>query len=463
MTLTRYPPASFPELWSLAFPLMISSLSVMLMVFVDRILLAHYSTEAMNAAVNASTFGWAMMASWMVLAGISEVFVAQYNGAGFREKIGEPVWQMIWVSLLSIAFFIPMAIWGGKLFYYDAIPEHQIAREYFKWMMFFGPAYPFYSALCGFFVGRGKTVLITVLAICANFVNGLLDWLLIFGWKDIIPSLGPTGAAIATSGSLIFQVAVLFYFFLKKKNRTDFGTGRYAIHLPALSQCLKIGFPGALFVGLEIFGFAVYFWLMTKVGESYITIAGICQSVVILFYFFADGVNKAATAVAGNLLGSKRTDLMNNVFSAGLKMHVLFFFFLLCLFYFFSDDLVMQFLPDASEEKIANINNSLSLGLLCMVFYMFFEGVRLLLIGILTAAGDTLFLSIAGILTVWLLFVLPVYLIIVVGHAPEIVGPLLCIFYSAVASGIYFRRYLSDKWLTVANKRFSHSLHLLSE
>jgi len=445
MTLTRYPPGSFRELWSIALPLMISSLSVMMMIFVDRLLLAHYSTEAMNAAVNAATFGWSFIGAWLVLGNISEVFVAQYNGAGAKEKIGEPVWQMIWVALFSILFFVPMAFWGARLFYGDG-PENGVIREYFKWMMLFGPTYPLYGALCGFFVGRGKTALITILAIIANLINALLDWVLIFGWKDWIPALGPIGASIATSGSNIFQAFVLLYVFLSYKNRETYGTGRFKLKMHALWQCLKIGSPGALFVGLEIMGFAVYYWLMTLVGEAYITVAGICQSVVLLLYFFADGVSKAATTVAGNLIGAKREELINDVLWSGVKMHVIFFFLMLGLFFVTSELIVHQFLPDATPETLDIIKNPLVMGLFFMVFYMFFEGVRLLFVGLLTAAGDTKFLLWGGALSIWLLFVLPIYLIVVLWHAPLIVGPLLCMLYSFVACAIYYWRFLSGKW-----------------
>src|ERR1700722_1672002 len=117
MTLTKYREGSLGELWSMAFPLMISSFSILLMLFVDRLLLARYSTEALNAAVNAATLGWSFVFSWFVLTNISEVFVAQHNGAKRYQEFGAPVWQMIWVALGSILFFIPMAYWGSDLFY----------------------------------------------------------------------------------------------------------------------------------------------------------------------------------------------------------------------------------------------------------------------------------------------------------------------------------------------------------
>lgn len=444
MTLTRFEPGSFRELLAIALPLMISSLSVMLMFFVDRLLLAHYSTEAMNAAVNATTYGWAFIGTWMVMAGISEVFVAQYNGAGIHAKIGEPVWQMIWLSIASFLFFIPAAYWLGNLTYGDH-PDFAISKEYLKWMMLFGPSFPLYSALCGFFVGRGKTALVTLLALAANIVNIVLDWILIFGWKDWIPSLGPTGAAIATSSSSVFQCLILFIIFLKPTYQQKFGTGRFLFQLKPFWQCIKIGFPAALFVGLEILGFAIYYSMMTKVGEVYITVAGICQSIVMLFWFFGEGVSKAATTVAGNLIGGKKSDLIGNVLKAGVKMHMLFFLVTLVLYYFFADNLAHQFLPQgfAGDDDIFRI---LLLSLLCMVFYILFEGIRLLYLGLLTAAGDTKFLAAAGSFTVWVLFLLPIYMFVYLGNAPVIVAPLLCIAYAFFASAIYAVRFYSGKW-----------------
>jgi len=110
MSLTQHTPGSLRELWTISFPLMISLLAMTLMLFVDRWFLAHYSQEAFNAAVIATTLGWTFVISSMVLTSIAEVFVAQYNGAGFYHRLAEPVWQMIWLSLGLIFLFVPLAL-----------------------------------------------------------------------------------------------------------------------------------------------------------------------------------------------------------------------------------------------------------------------------------------------------------------------------------------------------------------
>lgn len=47
---------------------------------------------------------WAGNFMWVTLAAMAEVFVAQYNGSKQYGKLGEPVWQMIWLSGFSLIF-----------------------------------------------------------------------------------------------------------------------------------------------------------------------------------------------------------------------------------------------------------------------------------------------------------------------------------------------------------------------
>jgi MATE family multidrug resistance protein len=421
MSLTKYREGSLREMWCIAFPLMLSSLSVMAMLFVDRLLLAHYSTAAMNAAANATTLGWAFLVGWMVMTSIAEVFVAQYNGAGRKEKLGEPVWQMMWLALFSIVFFVPLAIWGAELFY-GSSPEMEMARNYFTWMMAFGPSAPVYGAL---------------------------DVVLIFGIEGYIPSMGVTGAAIATTGSLIFQSACLAYFFLKKSNRENHGTGKWQIDLPVMWQCIKIGIPGALFDSIEILGWAAFYYLMTVAGERYITIAGICQSITILFLFFAEGVRKATSTIVGNLIGARRHSVVSEVILSGIKLHAIFFVVLVIILMSFAHELLEQFLPMAAPEVIEKMRDPMVISLIGVSLYLFLEGLRMLFAGALTAAGDTIFLLIGGSLSVWLLLVMPAYFVVVKGQAPIAVAIYLWVFYSLAAALLYGYRYIQGKWKAI--------------
>jgi len=133
-TLTPFPEGSVRELWNISFPLMISTLASLFMIFTDRIFLAHYSLEALNASVNAGTFAWALMSGVGMIAAMSEVFVAQYNGAKQHRRLAVPAWQMIWFSLFSILFFLPLAVWGSEMIFAgDLYADLEV--QYFRWLM----------------------------------------------------------------------------------------------------------------------------------------------------------------------------------------------------------------------------------------------------------------------------------------------------------------------------------------
>lgn len=449
MALTKYPSGSLRELWAIALPLMICSFSCMFMLFVDRLFLANYSTEALNATVQAATFGWVFTFSGFILTNISEVFVAQNNGAQNYKKIGKPVWQMIWLSIFSIALFIPLGYWGTDLFYGSA-PEIQMEKDYFRIMIYFGPSFCFFGALSGFFIGRGKTFAITLIAIGANILNAILDIILIFGVEGWVESMGIIGASLATSASVIFQVIILGYLFLKKSNREQFGTADYAFDPEAFWSCFKVGFPSAMFVAVEVAGWAAFYYLMMQAGDHYITIAGICQSVALLFYFLGEGVGKAATTLAGNMIGAKQHDTIQKVLKSGVRLHFLFYIILLGIFAIASDFTIEKFLPFAAPEEIEALYGPLIVCLFCILTYVFFESVRLLLAGLLTAAGDTIFLLIAGACSVWALLVVPIYFIIVLNQGPMEVASAICVFYSMVACVIYLWRFRQGRWKSIA-------------
>lgn len=449
MSLTKHAEGSIRELLALALPLMLTSLSGLLMIFADRLLLSHYSSEAHNIAVGASTVGWSFLFGWMVLTSISEVFVAQYNGAGMRSRLGEPVWQTIWISVLLCLFFLPLSIWGGSWFFGSGAAL-AAEREYFGIMVIFGPFYAFYAALCGFFIGQGKTRLITVVVVVANVVNILLDWALIFGVAGVMEPMGVKGAAIATSLATVFQGCILFVIFLSPTNRKEYGTSQWKLKWTVFKDCVRVGLPTALFVIVEILAYGIYYGFMREKGINYITVTGICQTMLLLFFFFSDGMNKATATVVGNLIGAGRSHLILKVIKSGLLLNVIFLVLLLLSFWLGMPLIIDQFLPFADSTFLSEIDSALKISLILMAFYIFFEGIRMQFGGVLTAAGDTLFLMIIGALSVWGMMLLPVYIFIVQFDAPVEFASMICMIYSAAACCIYYWRIANGKWRSLS-------------
>ena len=419
------------------------------MIFVDRCFLARYSIESFNAAVNAGTLGWAFLGSAGMLCGISQVFVAQYQGANCLDKIGKAVWQAIWISLLLFLLFLPIAFLMGPLFHSSQSPLQTI---YFKWLMIFAPFYPLTLALSGFYVGRGNTKPIMLLAFGANFVNIILDWLLIFGFKDIIPEMGIKGAAIATSCGSVFQAAILLYCFLRKKNQKTYHTLNCKIDFSLLKKMISIGMPQAIFYFLEILGWTIFFQMMSHLGTVHITVTGICQSLLILFSFFFEGLNRGVSSMAAFFIGSNQKKRVKNVFFSGLKLQSYFALLLSILLLIDPAWVFYAFIP-ANVESLEITSSFLAIfqySLIYLVAFIFLDGIRWILAGILTAAGDTRFLMFTGCFAVWLCLLLPEYLIVVKNQLNVDIAWLITVFFGFTLCVIYYWRYSGEKWAKIS-------------
>jgi multidrug resistance protein, MATE family len=448
MSLTKFPEGSLRELWYVTFPLMLSFLSVALMSFTDRLFLARYSAEAFTAITDALTVGWTFVLGWIILANISEVFVAQHNGAKNYKKLGKSVWQTIWLSLSSIIFFFPLAFFSDQLFFTS--PTQHLERDYLRLIFYFGPVFPLYYALYSFFIGQGKTRLLTVLIIATNFLNIEFDYCLIFGIPGWIEPLGLNGSAIATGCSSLFQVIVLTIIFLNTSNRHQYGTNHWQIDLKFLRKYLRIGLPSAIFAVIEMLAWVAYYLMITKLGERHLTIASILQSLFILFCFFIEEISKGVSTVVGNLIGAEQNSIVPQVIKIGACLHLVFSSLLFIFAYLFIDEILKYFLPHASLSEIANIKPSLFYCLMVYSFFLFFEGIRLTFARVLTVAGDTFFLLIGGSLSTWLLLVWPIYQLVYLNKGTIEQAVTLVLVYSVLTGSVYFYRFYQGYWRSLS-------------
>lgn len=461
MSLTKYPEGSVRELWSVAAPLMLSSFSLLAMVFVDRVFLAHYSVNAMAATVTSGTAAWALLGSLTILTSMAEVFVAQYNGAKAYERIGNPVWQAIWMAIGSAVVLIPLALWGGDLLFRDPLLADQ-EKIYWKWFLLLGFSFPLQGALAAFFVGRGKTRLVMLLALGANIANILLDWLLIFGVEGYLTPQGVRGAAIATSVGNLLQVIVLAALFLRPQYWSRYGTKSLAIDLKGMAKLARVGAPQATLFFVECLGWAFFYMMIAHVGPDQIFVAGVCQSVLILFMFAAEGLGRGAGVLSGNLIGAGRALEAFKVFRAGLKIHVVVFVVASLFLVVQPQWFISLFLGD-SMKWLAESPHAVALGsvdltllqsmlritLQLCLFYLLFEGVRWLVSGILSSAGDTLFLLIAGTITVLVFLLAPTYLLVEHFHRGVVVAFGICVAFSFLTSSIFLWRLYGKRWASL--------------
>ena len=444
-TLTKYPAGSMREIGSLALPMMLMAFSTSFMVFLDRIILGYYSLEAMNSVAAATSAALPFIfGAWAVTA-IAEVFVGQFNGAKKHLRVGKPVWQMIWFSLFTLAFFLPAGLWAGPFILSDAFRQEGL--PYYEWIMSTGFLMPLNASVASFFVGRGSVKLVTIMAVLGNLLNLGLDIILVFGIPDFLDPMGPKGAAIATVFAEVVQIIVLLVAFLKPTYRKNFNTHVWRFHWPTFKKCLDVGVPNAVSHLIEFSAWYVIFIIMGLMGKQHITILQIGQTLFILFTFLADGLQKGVIALSSNAIGEGKIKKVPRILISSIKLHVCMVGLLAIPFLFFPEAFIKLFLGSASTAlPIEDVLHHGRIALAWVWAFLFFDDLVWIIAGILTAAGDTKFVMIMNSISTWFFGVMPVYVFVfLLKSSPVMVWQLMAL-YGFLNFLFFLWRYNRGQW-----------------
>lgn len=439
---TKFPNGSIRELLAVSLPLMLALMSGSLMFFLDRLLLAQYSLDAHNASTSAGMVVAFLQFPFICTACIAEVFVGQSHGSGDSKNLAVPVWQMIWLSIFSLIFFIPVGLMGGIIFTFSPYQELEIV--YFKYLIYFSPFFCLATALSSFYIGRGVLKFVTVTMIIANLINFLLAYLLIFGLEPYFSPMGIAGAAIATGLAQAFQTAVLLTDFLRRKYRIAYGTGKFHFVKSEFIKCIKIGLPSSLAHSIEILGWALFFMMLACVSKEHMTVSSVAQSIFFLFTFMTEGISKGATAIAANMIGAGKESSIWKVMNAGIRLYFIVFFALSFLLVFNPEPLIRLFIS-AGEVDLGSYKTIATACFWVWLFFLF-DGIHWLAVGLLTAAGDTKFVLKVGSTAIWIFALLPSYLLVVVlGYGADFAWAMTAM-YGLVVCLIYLWRFQSENW-----------------
>lgn len=443
--LSRYQPGSLRELLMVSLPLILSLMSGSLMFFFGRLLLASFSLDAHNAAVSAGLLVTFLEFPIICTVCIAEVFVGQANGAGEQQKLGIPVWQMIWLSLISTLIYIPIAYFGAEIPFVNS-PYQALEASYFKYLLYFSPAICISTALSAFYIGQGKLALVTISVIVSNILNVILSYLLIFGCEGWWAPQGITGAAIATGISQLVQALWLFADFLSPYHRKYFGTGQFGFVWNEFVNCLRVGLPSSLAHTIEIFAWALFFRMLIEQGEEHATVAAVGQSIFFLFTFLTEGISKGATTIAANFFGSGNEKLVHKLLSSGLKLYLWLFFALGIVLVLWPAPLIHLFVTPEATVEGARLYALIAKSCYWVWLFFLFDGIHWLVVGLLTAAGDTKYVLKIGSTTIWLFALLPAYILIVqLGCTADIAWSLIAL-YGLAISILYLKRFQSNHW-----------------
>lgn len=445
--LTKHPVGSIREIWALSWPLMVGLISNSLMVFVDRLYLSWYSSDALNASASAGMAYFVFLVLPMAICTISEVLAGRLNGEGKLKEVGNAVWQMVWFAVLTFPVFLFLAFVAPPLLFYQS-GNQGLETTYFQILLSLAPFVCINISLNGFFISTGKVRVVTYATILGNIINIVTAYIFIFGFKSI-PGLGVTGAALATVLSQIVQTGFLLSMFLTHKNRTKYGSNQPRFNKEYLKEGLRIGTPSGLGHAVEIFTHFLFFRIVMAVSSEQLTIVILVQSIYILVGFIIEAQSKGISGIASNLIGAKKFEFIPRVFRSGLKLHTFFFIGIACLLFLFPGTILDLFISEKASALLrdAEFTSRFYQALIWMSIFFLFDGFAWIVSGFLVAAGDTKYILYISLATQWLAYLVPVYIFVYVLKNGANVAWMIIAFMSFISFLAYLWRYTSGKWM----------------
>ncbi len=171
------------EIGLMAGPIILGTLSYTLMQFVDAAMVSRLGDEAL-AAIGSSGL-WSYVLSTLIagIVGCVSTFVSQGLGRGERANCAKYAWQGIWMSIPAAVLGLALIPAARPLFdsmnHSEAVTAYEIT--YFR-VRVLGYLFLAWSiALVSFYQAIGRPLVPMLVGVCANVLNAILDYVLIFG------------------------------------------------------------------------------------------------------------------------------------------------------------------------------------------------------------------------------------------------------------------------------------------
>lgn len=440
-------------LLAIAWPLIIANSFWNLQLTIDRVFLGHFSTEGLGAAMAVMGVFWVPMALLQGTASYVTTFVAQYTGAGEKEKIGSCMWQAFYVSLIGGIAFLFLTFASGPFFSFvgHATNVRILEVEYFNSLSFSALPTALVAAVSGFFTGLGRTR--TVMAV--NFVglifNVLFDYLFIFG-NFGFPAWGIAGAGYATALATYFSAAFGLVLLFKQENEALYRIrSDHAIQIPLLQQFLKYGLPSGLQWAFEGMAFTVFLIIMGRLrnGEAALASSSIAVTVMMLSVLPSMGVAQAVMTLVGQRLGEKNPEQAVQTTWDGVKVSSIYMTCVAMSFFFFPEFYLSWFKNQENAALWSEVMKIAPTLLQIVAIFTVLDSMYLNISFALKGAGDTRFVSWVALTIPWPLMVLPAFLVRDFERA-EVWAWSFAAVYSLVVTSVLVLRFRGGKWKSMS-------------
>lgn len=289
---------------------MIGSVAQNVINVTDTAFLGRLSDVALGSGAIGGLFYLSIiMLGWGVGIG-AQIMVARRYGEGEHKQISSIIAHtQYFLFVLAILLVILFELFG-KTILNHVVQSESILNASFDflryriWGLFFAFTYFSFRA---FYVGIGKTKVITITTLTMVLVNVFFGYSLIFGHFGF-PKMGVSGAGFASVIAEFSGASAFIIYTLLNKKVKSYNLFRFTKYDPELmSRLFKISLPLMLQNFLSFSVWFVFFLIIEKMGELELAVSNIIRSIYVVLLIPIMGFSTAANTLVSFIIGQGRS------------------------------------------------------------------------------------------------------------------------------------------------------------
>jgi putative MATE family efflux protein len=298
------PPA--PSILMLAWPTIAGNLLYSIVGLVNTKIVGSLGASAVAAVTAGHRMFFVLQAILMAITAGTTALVARAWGAGDLDEAERVTRASMWVCMLvAVAMAAIGLVFAEQLAGVFRLDEETIAEaaRFIRWLSVFNVAFAIPFVLGTAVRAAGDTVTPLWIGAIINVVNVVLVYALVYGSLGL-PSLGVTGAAIATGLAFTAGAVIFLAMWLRGSLLVGVGPGG-SIGRRRVTQLVRIGSPAGLEQLVWQGGFIAFLWIVALYGTAPYAAYGIGVNILALSFVVGFGFSIAASTHVGQRLGAR--------------------------------------------------------------------------------------------------------------------------------------------------------------
>jgi MATE family multidrug resistance protein len=377
---------------ALAWPLILSNLTMQLIQATDVVLMGWLGPHALAASALGINLTWPLIFVAFGLVTAAAPIMATSLGAKTRSvrEVRRTFRQSLW---LALAATIPLwlLLWNAEHVILALGQQPDLARDaglFLRGYMWTVLPWLVFQTMRNFLSALERPQWILIVSAAGIVLNALLGWALIFGRLGL-PRLGIFGGGLASSIVWGLLALGLFAVVLSDRRFRRFHLfGRFwRADWQRLKHLLRLGLPIGLSFGFEATVFAAAAYLMGLIDAASVAAHAIALQIAALTFMVPLGLSQAATVRVGRALGSRNPAGVSRAGWTAFAMSILFMSAMALLMWVFPRELVTLFLePTAANQRPIELAIAF---LVVAAGFQIFDGAQVVVAGMLRGLHDT--------------------------------------------------------------------------